>query len=362
MPDKSVLVAMSGGVDSSVAAYLLCRAGYRCIGVTMKLFSNETVGLPAGRTCCSLDDVEDARAVACKLGIPHYTNNFKADFETQVIGRFISAYAHGATPNPCIDCNRYLKFDRLYRRAAELGLSFIATGHYARIEAENGRFLLKKALDPAKDQSYVLYTLTQEQLAHTLFPLGGLTKDETRRIAREQGFGNAEKPDSQDICFVPDGDYAAFIRAHTGKDFPAGPFVDREGHVLGTHRGIVHYTVGQRHGLGIAAEAPLYVTAIRPETNEVVLGRRAELFSAGLDADGFNWIVPPAAALRAQARIRYRAPEQWASVTVTGPETVHLDFDEPQRAVTPGQAVVLYDGDTVLGGGVIRSACGAADP
>ncbi len=357
MPDKSVLVAMSGGVDSSVAAYLLCREGFRCIGITMKLFSNEDIGLERSRTCCSLDDVEDARRVAYSLGIPYYVNNFLADFERHVIRRFIDAYEHGRTPNPCIDCNRHLKFDRLYRRAAELGFSHIATGHYARITQENGRFFLKKAVDASKDQSYVLYSLTQAQLAHTLFPLGTLTKAETRRIAREQGFPNAEKPDSQDICFVPDGDYAAFIRAHTGKDYPAGPFVDREGYVLGTHRGIVHYTVGQRHGLGIAAEAPLYVAAIRPETNEVVLGRRGELFSAGLDAVDFHWIAfdEPPPTLRAQARIRYRAPERWAAVTVTGPDSVHLDFDEPQRAVTPGQAVVLYDGDTVLGGGVIAS-------
>ena len=254
-----VLIAMSGGVDSSAAAFLMKEQGCECIGATMKLFHNEDIGVSRTKTCCSLEDVEDARLVALRLGIPYYVFNFSDDFKGQVIDRFISSYERGATPNPCIDCNRYLKFERLYKRARILGCDAIVTGHYARIEQENGRWLLKKSLDESKDQSYVLYSLTQEQLAHTRMPLGAMHKSETRRIAEEQGFYNADKPDSQDICFVPDGDYAGFIARYTGHDCPAGDFVDESGHVLGQHKGIVHYTVGQRKGLGIAADAPLYV-------------------------------------------------------------------------------------------------------
>lgn len=350
-----VLIAMSGGVDSSVAAFLMKDQGCECIGATMKLFQNEDIGVKATKTCCSLEDVEDARSVAFRLGIPYYVFNFSDDFKGQVIDRFISAYEHGATPNPCIDCNRYLKFERLYERARILGCDAIVTGHYARIEQENGRWLLKKALDESKDQSYVLYSLTQEQLAHTRLPLGAIHKSETRRIAEEQGFYNADKPDSQDICFVPDGDYARFIARYTGHDCPAGDFVDEGGHVLGQHRGIVHYTVGQRKGLGIAADAPLYVKRIDTAENRVVLSGNDALFSRELTANDFNWIaydVPPCE-LRATARVRYHQREQAATVTVLSDGRVHLVFDEPQRAITPGQAVVLYDGDTVLGGGTI---------
>ncbi len=354
MSDKA-LVAMSGGVDSSVAAYLLCQQGYDCVGVTMKLFHNEDAGVNRAKSCCSLDDVEDARSVAHRLGIPYYVFNFTADFKEQVMRRFVSAYEHGLTPNPCIDCNRYLKFDRLYHRAEVLGCRYVATGHYARIERQDGRWLLKKAADPGKDQSYVLYSLTQQQLAHTLFPLGGLNKEQTRQIAAGQGFYNADKPDSQDICFVPDGDYAAFIRRFTGRDYPEGDFTDAQGRVLGRHRGIIGYTVGQRKGLGLAAGAPLYVQAICPEENRVVLGSDADLYSCGLEAEGFNWIAfdCPPAQLRARAKVRYRQPEQWATVYPQADGRVRIAFDQPQRAITCGQAVVLYDGDTVLGGGVI---------
>ena len=350
-----VLIAMSGGVDSSVAAFLMKDAGCQCIGATMKLFHNEDIGVKRTKTCCSLEDVEDARSVAFRLGIPYYVFNFSDDFKGQVIDRFISSYEHGATPNPCIDCNRYLKFERLYERARILGCDAIVTGHYARIERENGRWLLKKALDESKDQSYVLYSLTQEQLAHTRFPLGALHKSETRRIAEEQGFYNANKPDSQDICFVPDGDYAAFIARYTGHSCPAGDFVDESGHVLGRHKGIVHYTVGQRKGLGIAADAPLYVKRIDAKENRVVLGGNESLFSRDLTARDFNWIAydTPPRELRVTARVRYHQREQAASVTVLEDGRVQLLFDEPQRAITPGQAVVLYDGDTVLGGGTI---------
>lgn len=350
-----VLIAMSGGVDSSVAAFLMKEQGCQCIGATMKLFHNEDIGVKRTKTCCSLEDVEDARSVAFRLGIPYYVFNFSDDFKGQVIDRFIAAYERGATPNPCIDCNRYLKFERLYERARILGCDAIVTGHYARIEQENGRWLLKKSLDESKDQSYVLYSLTQEQLAHTRLPLGAMHKSETRRIAEEQGFYNADKPDSQDICFAPNGDYAGFIARFTGHDCSAGDFVDEEGHVLGRHKGIVHYTVGQRKGLGIAADAPLYVKQIDAASNRVVLSGNESLFSRELTANDFNWIaydVPPRE-LRASARVRYHQREQAATVTVLGDGRVHLVFDEPQRAITPGQAVVLYDGDSVLGGGTI---------
>ena len=350
-----VLIAISGGVDSSVAAFLMKEQNCQCIGATMKLFHNEDIGAKAGKTCCSLEDVEDARSVAFRLGIPYYVFNFSDDFKSQVIDRFISAYEHGATPNPCIDCNRYLKFKRLYERARVLGCDAIVTGHYARIEQEGGRWLLKKALDESKDQSYVLYSLTQEQLAHTRLPLGAMRKSETRRIAEEQGFYNADKPDSQDICFVPDGDYAGFIARYRGHDCPAGDFVDESGHVLGQHRGIVHYTVGQRKGLGIAADTPLYVKRIDARKNRVVLSGNDALLSRELTANDFNWIAcdTPPRELRATARVRYHQREQAATVTVLSDGCVRLVFDEPQRAITPGQAVVLYDGDTVLGGGTI---------
>lgn len=347
---------MSGGVDSSVAAYLLQQQGYACIGVTMRLYENETAGIPRGHTCCSLDDVEDARAVAYDLGMPYYVLNFTEEFNEKVIRKFVQVYQNGGTPNPCIDCNRYLKFDHLLNRARELGCDYIATGHYVqRWQDENGRWGLRKNDDPGKDQSYVLYSLTQDQLAHTLFPLGGMHKDAVRAIAEEQGLCNARKHDSQDICFVPDGDYAAAVERLTGAHSEPGRFVDAHGNVLGMHRGIIHYTIGQRRGLGIAAEAPLYVCGIDVLNNEVVLGRNADLFSTELDASGCNWISGdvPQQPLRVTARIRYRQPEQPCTVTATGADTVHVSFETPQRAITRGQAVVFYDGETVLGGGTI---------
>ena len=353
-----VLVAMSGGVDSSVAAWLLREQGYDCIGVTMKLYENETIGRCRSNTCCSLEDVEDARSVACRMGMPYYVFNFTEDFRRQVIGRFVEAYEKGRTPNPCIDCNRYLKFQRLYHRARELGCAYIATGHYARIrqDPDTGRYLLLQAADRKKDQSYVLYDLTQEQLSHTLFPLGELTKPEVRSIAEKQGFINAKKHDSQDICFVPDGDYAAFLERYTGRTYPPGDFLDSAGRKLGIHRGIIHYTVGQRKGLGVSGDKPLYVRRISPSDNTVTLGSNAELFSADLDAEALNLIAVPRleAPLRVTARVRYHQAEQPALLTQTGPDTAHLTFDVPQRAITPGQAVVFYRGDAVVGGGVIR--------
>lgn len=355
MANPKALIGMSGGVDSSVAVLLMQQAGYDCIGATMHLFHNDDVGVPREKSCCSLEDVEDARSVAYRLGIPHYVFNFTEDFRTQVIDRFVSAYEQGATPNPCIDCNRYLKFERFYRRAMELGCDCVVTGHYARIEQKNGRWLLKKALNPAKDQSYVLYAMTQDQLAHTRFPLGTYSKEEIRRIAGEKGFINAKKHDSQDICFVPDGDYAKTIESYTGRTYAPGNFVDRDGKILGQHKGMIRYTIGQRKGLGLALPEPMYVCQKRMEDNTIVLGRNADLFTTELDAEDVNWIawdVPPET-LRVKARVRYQQKEQWATVTPTGERTFHLVFDEPQRAITTGQAVVLYDGDIVVGGGTI---------
>ena len=352
-----ILAAMSGGVDSSVAALLLKQEGHELIGATMKLYSNETAGLKT-KTCCSLDDTEDARSVAIRLGFPYYVFNFEDEFRVQVIDRFIRAYEEGRTPNPCIDCNRYMKFGKLYERAKLLGCDAVATGHYARITEENGRRLLKKGLDRSKDQSYVLAYLTQEQLAATHLPLGGLHKDEVRRIAAENGFYNAQKPDSQDICFVPDGDYAGFISRTAGKDDMPGDFVLEDGTVVGRHKGITHYTIGQRRGLGIAWSHSLFVKSIDMASNRVILSDDAGLFARELYADDLNWIkwdVPPQE-FRCAARIRYRHTEQPAAVTVQENGTVLVCFDEPQRAVTPGQTLVMYDGDTVIGAGRICSA------
>ena len=350
------LIAMSGGVDSSVAAFLMKERGFDCVGCTMKLYENEDIGIPEGRTCCSLDDVEDARSVAFRLGIPYYVFNFTGDFNKNVIDNFIKCYERGVTPNPCIDCNRYMKFDRLYERAKVLGCDYIVTGHYARVEEENGKFFLKKALDPDKDQSYVLYFLNQEQLAHTMFPLGSLTKDKTRETAEKNGFVNFNKPDSQDICFVPDGDYAKVIEERTGKVYPKGSFVGRDGRIYGEHKGIINYTIGQRKGLGISAPEPLYVLSINPENNTVVLGSNDDLFTDELYADNFSWISgeAPTEEFRCSAKIRYRQKEQPATVTPLENNRVKIKFDAPLRAVTPGQSAVLYDGDTVLGGGIIE--------
>lgn len=353
---KKALIAMSGGVDSSLAAKIMKERGFDCIGCTMKLYNNEDVGIEHSRTCCSLDDVEDARSVAYKLGMPFYVFNFTDAFRDTVIRKFIDSYERGITPNPCIDCNRYMKFDKLYERAKTLGCDYIVTGHYARIEEQNGKFVLKKALDVTKDQSYVLYSMTQEQLAHTVFPLGSMRKTEVRAIAEENSFVNADKPDSQDICFAPNGDYASVIELHTGKRSVRGNFVDKQGNILGQHKGIIHYTIGQRKGLGISAPKSLYVCDICSENGNVVLGSNSDLFSREADVADFNWISGNALkdAFRCKAKVRYRQTEQWATVWPLGEDAVRILFDTPQRAITPGQAAVLYDGDTVLGGGTIK--------
>ena len=357
---EKALIAMSGGVDSSAAALLMQQAGYECAGATMRLFHNEDAGISREKTCCSLDDVQDAKLVCAKLGIPHYVFNFSERFRQDVMQRFADCYECGRTPNPCIDCNRYLKFEKLYERAVVLRCEKLVTGHYARIEERNGEYYLKKALDPTKDQSYVLYSMTQEQLARTLFPLGDLRKARARELAAAHGFVTADKPDSQDICFVPDGDYERMIREYTPKAFPPGDFVSREGRVLGRHRGVIAYTPGQRRGLGIPAGEPLYVCEIRPETNEVVLGTREEACARSVPVGRVNWISgrAPQRALRCGVRIRYRQREQPALVSPVGPDTVRVDFDEPQFAPAPGQAAVFYAGDTLLGGGEILRAGG----
>ena len=349
---------MSGGVDSAVAALLTLREGLRCIGCTMRLFDSEDAGLDTDeRACCSLSDAEDARSVAFRLGMEFYVFNFKDAFRREVMAPFVESYLRGLTPNPCIECNRALKFSALLRRAEELGCSRLVTGHYARTVFEDGRWKLKKALDPEKDQSYVLYTLSQEQLEKVRFPLGGYTKTQVRAIAAENGFVNASKPDSQDICFVPDGDHAAMIERFTGKASVPGPFVDREGRILGEHKGIERYTVGQRRGLGVALGEPMYVCAIHPGDNAVVLGPNEALFSREVNVSAFHWISGeiPDGPVRGTAKIRYRHREAPVTAYPAPDGGVRLVFDEPQRAAAPGQSAVLYDGDAVLGGGIISS-------
>lgn len=350
MMEKRALIGMSGGVDSSVAAWLCQEEGIDCVGATMHLY------------CPSEEkkDDADARAVAQRLGIPFHILDFQKEFREQVMDAFVRSYESGRTPNPCIRCNQTLKFGAMLDAALALDCSHVATGHYARIrrDPETGRYLLCKAEDRAKDQTYFLYGLNQHQLSHTLFPLGNLTKERVRAIAQEQGFLNARKRDSQDICFVPEGDYVAFLERHTGKRYAPGSYLDQTGKVVGTHRGAVAYTLGQRKGLGVALGEPMYVCGKDMDANTVTLGRNADLYSSGLIAENMNWLPFPelTAPLAVTAKIRHSQYEQPAMVYPMENGSVRVVFGTPQRAVTPGQAVVLYDGDMVVGGGTIVEA------
>lgn len=356
---EKAMVAMSGGVDSSVAALLVKQMGFEAIGIIMKLYYNEAIGVSREKTCCSLEDVEDARRVAGVLNMPFYVLNFAQRFEDEVISRFVEDYAAGRTPNPCVECNKHIKFDQLLHRAEEIGCAYLSTGHYARIEKDenSGRYLLKKSADRDKDQTYMLYTLSQYQLSKILFPLGGLQKETVRQMARENGLLTAHKRDSQDLCFVPDGDYAGFIRRYTGKEGEPGDFVGTSGEIYGRHKGIVHYTVGQRKGLGLSFPQPMYVGDIDPVRNRVLLVKSQELMTQTLTANEINLISVPEIEkpMEVQAKVRYRHRAEPAVVTQLGKDMLRVEFAAPQRAVTRGQSVVLYDGDVVVGGGKICS-------
>ena len=355
---KRVLIGMSGGVDSSVAALMLLESGYRADGATLRLFTDEDIGMnDRGRTCCSLEDVENARTVCYRLGIRHYVFNFSDDFRKKVIESFAESYERGETPNPCIECNRYIKFPKMLERARLLEYDYIATGHYVRREeSSSGRVLIKKAVDSTKDQTYVLYVLTQDILKRTLFPLGGMTKEQSRELAEKNGLINARKPDSQDICFIKDGDYAGFLENTMGVKSPKGSFVYKDGTVLGEHKGIIHYTIGQRKGLGISYAHPVFVLDKNPCDNIVTLGENQDLFTSRLKADRLNWIAleRPIDGMRVKAKTRYSQKESCATIHILSEDEVEVEFDEKQRAITKGQSVVFYEDEYVVGGGTIR--------
>ena len=360
MNKKTVVVGMSGGVDSSVAAYLLKNQGYNVIGVTMQIWQDENrCDIEENGGCCGLSAVDDARRIAFKLDIPYYVMNFKKEFKSNVIDYFVDEYKKGHTPNPCIACNRYVKWESLLRRSKEIGADYIATGHYARIEKHpiTGRYALKLSATTQKDQTYALYNLTQEQLASTIMPVGEYTKEQIREIASKIDNFVSKKKDSQEICFIPDNDYGNFIEKEYSFKAPKGNFVDTDGNILGKHRGIIYYTVGQRKGLGISFGKPMYVYEIRPETNEVVLCENDALFHKTLYANNINLMSVPEIkdGMRFMAKIRYSHKKSPCTVKING-DILECIFDEPQRAITPGQAVVLYDGDYVAGGGTIISS------
>lgn len=355
---EKVVVGMSGGVDSSVAAYLLKEQGYDVIGVTMQIWEDEEQQrTEENGGCCGLSAVDDARRVADRLEIPYYVMNFKQEFQEKVVDYFVEEYLAGRTPNPCIACNRYVKWESLLKRSMEIGADYIATGHYARIaKLPNGRFAIRNSVTARKDQTYALYNLTQFQLAHTLMPIGEYEKDQVRRIAQEAGLPVAAKPDSQDICFVPDGDYAAFLKEKAGERMPGeGDFVTRDGTVLGKHKGITHYTIGQRKGLGLSMGEPVFVSELRPKTNQVVVGEEPQVFKKELLCDHLNFmgmedLEEPR---RVWAKVRYAHKGQWCRIERQGRDLIRAEFEEPVRAITPGQAVVFYEGEYVLGGGII---------
>ena len=356
---KKVLVAMSGGVDSSVAVKLLLDQGYECAGATMKLYSNEDIGLEKSKTCCSLNDVEDARYVAFKLGIDFHVFNFSMDFKEKVIDNFINTYLQGGTPNPCIDCNKYLKFEKFLERARLLGYDYIATGHYVKSEynEKRERWLLKCSPDPTKDQSYVLYSMTQDQLAHTIFPISDLSKTEIRSIAEENSLVNASKPDSQDICFIPDGDYAKFITDNAGEQ-QEGDIILSDGTKLGRHKGLIHYTIGQRKGIGVSYSEPLFVLDKDTKNNTLILGTKAEQGCKGLIAEKLNFISIDklTGPIECTAQTRYHQKDMPCTVSPIADDKMLVEFHQPHKAVSKGQAVVLYDGDYVIGGGTITQA------
>ncbi len=357
MTKGKVMLGMSGGVDSSVAAAVLKEQGYEVIGVTMQIWPDtkeEKKQTEGG--CCSLSAVDDARRVADRLGISYYVLNFKDIFQEKVIDYFTNEYLKGRTPNPCIACNRFVKFEALLTKAVSMGMDYIATGHYARIDYDKSldRFLLKKSVTAEKDQTYALYTMTQDQLSRTLFPIGEYKKDQVRALARELRLPVASKPDSQEICFVDDNDYGKYIQENVDAEIKPGYFVDTEGNKLGMHKGIIHYTVGQRKGLGVSFGKPMFVVSVRPEDNTVVLGNANEVYSAELTASDINWISIDSLNddMKITVKIRYSAKEAAATIRPQGDKVIVL-FDEPQRAVTPGQSVVFYHDDIVVGGGII---------
>ena len=355
-----VVVAMSGGVDSSVVAAIIKREGYQVIGMTMQIWpsNKRTDEVDRFGGCCGIDNIDDARRVAHKLGVPHYVVNLRNIFTQTVITDFCQEYSLGRTPNPCIKCNQYIKFDALLERAGKLGANFVATGHYARVEPDTarGRYLLKQGIDQGKDQTYVLYPLTQDQLAHTLLPLGDFTKKRVREMARELELPVAAKPESQEICFIPDGNYHKFLEDHIPQAVKSGPILNRQGDTLGKHRGIPFYTVGQRQGLGISAKEPLYVIAIESDRNTIMVGGKKEVYANELLASGLNWITMARLEqpIEVKAKIRYQHEAAEAAITPLDEDMVQVRFKEPQMAITPGQAVVFYDRDLVIGGGTIE--------